>query len=188
VSNQALSAESINTITLTVTAENGTIRRSTITVVVCGNIVDGLGVTGCNGTYRTKIYGGVEWMIDNSKETCNVSGCDYDPIDRAAYGYLYSWNCAASACPSDWVFPNDADFAGLGAVLTHRSGGSDWNIGYSLAGFGIQGRDPGYQGSIGIWWSSRSSYRMWRVDSGDTSGKFGVYTYAYSCSVRCRKP
>jgi uncharacterized protein (TIGR02145 family) len=145
-------------------------------------------VTDADGnSYRTKVYNGVEWMIDNSKKTTGVTGCTYSSIDRSTYGRLYSWNCAATACPSGWVLPTDADFTALASALTATSGWSDWNSGSSLAGYGISGSYDGSQGSGGRWWSSSSSYRSWYVNSGVTSGGFGTDSSSRSFSVRCRK-
>jgi uncharacterized protein (TIGR02145 family) len=153
-------------------------------------ITDGAGITDVDGnTYRTKVYNGVEWMIDNSKKTTGVTGCTYGSIDRGDDGRLYSWNCAANACPDGWSLPTDADFSDLKTALNAKgaSAWDDWNSGSALAGGGNHGSYGGNQGSYGYWWSSSSSNRGWSVSSGDTSGSFYTYYSGYSLSVRCRK-
>jgi uncharacterized protein (TIGR02145 family) len=191
----ALSAGS-NTITLTVTAENGTTTKNYTVTVVRGGIINGPGVTGCNGTdtYRTKIYNGVEWMIDNSKEICNLT-CSYTnppyaPItNQSSYGYYYSWDCisAGQACPNGWVLPSDADFSALATALNAGSGWADWNSDFSLTGYGNNGSYSSGQGAVGYWWSSSSSYRYWGVYMGSASGDFNTGVSSNSLSVRCRK-
>jgi uncharacterized protein (TIGR02145 family) len=149
-------------------------------------------VTDVDGnTYRTKVYNGVEWMIDNSKKTTGVSGCTHSSIDRGDYGRLYSWNCVSSgqACPAGYQLPTDADFSNLETALNTEGAEAwaDWNSGSALAGFGNGGSYYGRQGSVGYWWSSSSSHRHWDVDSGNTGGFFYTYGSDYSFSVRCRK-
>jgi hypothetical protein len=174
------------------------------TLAACSDDEDakenGIGITGVNvkdadgNTYRTKVYNGVEWMIDNSKKTTGVTGCDNAPIDitqidEVDYGYLYSWSCAAKACPAGWSLPTDEDFTALESAL--NAGGdvawADWNTGSSLAGIGGGGSYGGSQGSSGYWWSSSSSNRYWFVLSGNASGSFNTRNSSYSFSVRCRK-
>jgi uncharacterized protein (TIGR02145 family) len=151
---------------------------------------------GDGNEYRTKVYNGVEWMIDNAQKplTYAINACTYSSINRTTqtlnYGHLYSWNCAASACPAGWSLPTDADFTALAAALTAggASAWADWNSGSSLAGYGASGSYLGDQGSYGNWWSSSSSNSYWFVDSGRTSGGFlTLGNNRYSHSVRCRK-
>jgi hypothetical protein len=130
--------------------------------------------------------GGVWWMIDNANKYVS-SGCTYSSIDKASYGHLYSWNCAEKACPSGWSLPTDRDFETLQSWLSAHRKWSEWNSGSSLAGGGYNGSYLGDQGSGGVWWSSSSSYRVWYVYSGDTSGNFNTRNSGYSFSVRCRK-
>jgi uncharacterized protein (TIGR02145 family) len=146
-------------------------------------------VTDTDGnTYRTKVYNGVAWMIDNSQKTTSVTGCSYRSIDRGSYGRLYSWNCAAKACPDGWSLPTDEDFEALVSALDARgaSAWKDWNSGSSLAGFSYYDFH-GDQGSYGRWWSRSSSNRGWYVSSGSTSGHFVTGSSNNSFSVRCRK-
>jgi uncharacterized protein (TIGR02145 family) len=184
-----------NTITLTVTAKDGTTQKIYTITVLRGGITNGAGVTGCKGnTYRTKIYDGVEWMIDNSKEsciTCSYTNPPYAPItNQGSYGYYYSWVCisANQACPTGWKLPSDADFTALAAALAAGNGWADWNSNYALAGYGYKGSYYNGRGSRGGWWSSSSSYSGWYVNSGSTSGIFGADGSDGSLSVRCRKP
>jgi uncharacterized protein (TIGR02145 family) len=157
-------------------------------------ITDGIGVEDGEGnTYRTKVYNGVEWMIDNSQKTAGVTGCTYDPIDRTKveeldFGYLYSWSCAATACPEGWSLPTDEDFTALRSTLaTDSVAWIDWNSGSSLAGYGSNGSYSDNQDLRGYWWSSSMSHRLWYVRSGSTSGTFNTNNSSFSFSVRCRK-
>jgi uncharacterized protein (TIGR02145 family) len=153
----------------------------------------GTTVTDVDGnTYRTKVYNGVEWMIDNSKKTTGVTGCTYNPIDRTNvsgvdYGRLYSWNCAPTACPEGWCLPSDADFKALFTALgTDTTAWADWNSGSSLVGY-YNGSYFGSQGMNGLWWSSSRSNWHWSVIGGTTSGELTTNNSNSSYSVRCRK-
>jgi uncharacterized protein (TIGR02145 family) len=199
VSGGVVTAVAAGTATITVTTEDGS-KTATCAVTVnaesSSSITDGDGVTDVDdNTYRTKVYNGVEWMIDNSKKTTGVTGCGYNPIDRtdvdgANYGIFYSWDCAASACPEGYHLPDDDDFTNLEAALDAEgtSAWDDWNSGSALAGIGSGGHYyDGSQGSRGCWWSSSSSYRFWYVGSGSTSGNLYPNGSLSSFSVRCRK-
>jgi uncharacterized protein (TIGR02145 family) len=160
----------------------------------------GATVTDADGnTYRTKVYNGVEWMIDNSRKATGFTGCTFPPItptepasgiDPAAYGLLYAWSCAAQACPEGWSLPNDTDFDNLAAALDAEGASAwveDWSSGSSLAGRGYEGSYYNSQNHYGYWWSSSSSGRNWNMDYGDTHGSFAIDDSSNSFSVRCRK-
>jgi uncharacterized protein (TIGR02145 family) len=138
-------------------------------------------------SYRVRSMGGTWWMIQNADDGATYTACTYRSIDRDAYGYLYSWSCARSACPSGWSLPTDADCTALFSWLTSNNGWSEWNSGYSLAGYGNRGNYVGGQGSLGNWWSSSSIGRNWLVGSGGTSGNFDTLGSYALFSVRCVK-
>jgi uncharacterized protein (TIGR02145 family) len=171
--------------------EDHTLATEYGTVLLKGGNANGRGITDADGhTYRTKVYGGVEWMIENSKKTTGVYGCYNNSISRGSYGRFYSWDCAHLACPSGWSLPSNADFAALASALYAEESASawaDWNFDSSLAGYGSHGSYYGYQNSGGYWWSSSSSNELWHVDRGNTGGGFATGGNSHSCSVRCRK-
>jgi uncharacterized protein (TIGR02145 family) len=193
VSGGVVTAVAAGTATITVTTTDGG-KTATCAVTVSAEsssgITDGDSVTDADGnTYRTKVYNGVEWMIDNSKKTTGVTDCTYDPIDRVDYGSLYSWSCAASACPEGYQLPGDDDFTNLEAALNAEGAAAwaDWNSGYALAGYGADGSYGNFEDSYGLWWSSGSSNMGWYVSSGGTGGTGGADNSNASRSVRCRK-
>jgi uncharacterized protein (TIGR02145 family) len=177
-------------VTLVVTAENGAQKNYTVTVV--RSSISGSKVTDDAGNcYRTKVYDGVEWMIDNAQKT-GITGCDYAPLDRTTqtlnYGCLYSWNCAALACPTGWSLPTDDNFTALKDALNAAADWADWNSGSSLAGHGIDGSYLTGQDSYGSWWSNSSTnYRRWHVAIGATGGNFYTSSSSGEFSLRCRK-
>jgi uncharacterized protein (TIGR02145 family) len=184
-------------ITLVVTAENGTTKK-TYTVTVVRSSISGSKVTDDAGNcYRTKFYNGVEWMIDNAQKPLTTdSGCTHYSIDRTTqtlnYGHLYSWDCAAAnkACPAGWTLPNNSDFtllaAALNAAADKAAAWADWNSGSALAGNGINGSYSASQDSFVCFWSSTSSGSWWYVYSGATSGG-STSGDNFSMSVRCKK-
>jgi uncharacterized protein (TIGR02145 family) len=180
------------------TSSTGCLSASRTEVVATVNslIMDGPGVTDCNGNfYRTKIYNGVEWMIDNSKKICNVAGCD-SPILNCnidIYGLLYSYNCAFLACPDGWRLPSWLEFIDLIDIFNtvRNSLGeaasivawADWNSGDALGGRGDIYNTCQDQGSSGRWWVNEHN-KISRAYAG--SSFFNDQTTGAS-SVRCIK-
>jgi uncharacterized protein (TIGR02145 family) len=176
--------------------------RTAVTATAYNCITDGEGVTDCDGNfYHSKIYDGVEWMIDNSKKTCNLATCPYYIDDGyETFGNLYFYACAASACPDGWRLPDNDDFTALNTILrSHNSVGAleDWNAGYALAGYGYLlsngisygWRDRSFSGN---WWSSSSSGDSdsnfgESLDTGGSNFQLQVWNVTRLLSVRCIK-
>jgi uncharacterized protein (TIGR02145 family) len=158
----------------------------------CGNQVTSDNVkVSVSHSYQTKVYNGVEWMIENSKELFfDVASCTKPPINSGNYGYLYSWSCAHLVCPAGWRWPNHADFIALEAALDAggASAWADWNSGFSLAGHGVNGTYVNAQGTAGGWWSSSTNLEYWNVNKNSKDGTLSSAEQSfYSFSVRCRK-
>ncbi len=55
-------------------------------------------------TYRTRVVGKLEWMMENLRFATDTSWCA--PQDSAcAMGRLYPWSQAMQACPEGWRLP-----------------------------------------------------------------------------------
>ncbi|GHT15106.1 hypothetical protein AGMMS4956_14350 [Bacteroidia bacterium] len=158
-------------------------------------------ITNTDGSnYKVRSINGTWWMIQNADKALS-SGCTNPSIDRTAidgvnYGHFYSWNCAASACPSGWSVPDDADFTALSTWLTTNSRWSEWNSGIALAGAGFNGNYYGQQGATGCWWSSDTNSTVyagettgsfWYVSKNATTGGLSAGRSSMSYSVRCIK-
>ena len=62
-------------------------------------------------TYNTVQIGDQCWMKENLNYTSDNSWCfGNDPLNCAAYGRLYTWNAALTACPSGWHLPSDNEW------------------------------------------------------------------------------
>jgi uncharacterized protein (TIGR02145 family) len=196
VSDLPLSVGDNTPVTLTVTAKDGVTQKIyTFTINRAGE--EGSATDSDGNCYRTKIYGGVEWMIDNAKKPLGTAdGCTGNSIDGGNYGnecymgHLYSWNCAAQVCPDGWRLPNDDDFNNLIAALGDDDAAwVDWNVACAMAGYSYDYDYGGMQSSLhGFWWSSTSE-RPWHATRGyktlDLSNGNGNGRYFYS--VRCVK-
>jgi uncharacterized protein (TIGR02145 family) len=155
-------------------------------------------------TYKTVKIGSQTWMAENLNFEASGSACyDNNSSNCDAYGRLYNWNAAMSACPSGWRLPSDTewtvltDFVGAnaGTKLKAASGwfgggnGTD-DFGFSalLGGYGWDGSFS-LVGDYGYWWSATegdASYawsRFMDLSYRGVSMYFGLKEYLFS--VRC---
>lgn len=78
--------------------------------------------------YRTVTIAGLEWMGDNLNYEIAGSFCYKDEEDQCmAYGRLYTWDAAKSACPAGFRLPTHENFESLWTAA-----GADFNAGYLL--------------------------------------------------------
>lgn len=79
-------------------------------------------------TYRLVKIGDRTWFGDNLNFKSEGSYClDDDDNNCMAYGRLYSWEAAKTACPSGFRLPKHEDFESL-----WNAAGADYNAGYLL--------------------------------------------------------
>jgi uncharacterized protein (TIGR02145 family) len=124
-------------------------------------------------TYKTVKIGEQTWMAENLNYKTDRSWCydDYENDENKckAYGRLYGWDAAKTACPKGWHLPSKAEWNSLieaaggknvaGKVLKSTSGweknGSDI-LGFSALPGGVRYYDGffGEAGSngAGCWW------------------------------------
>lgn len=151
-----------------------------------------------NRVYKTVIIGEQTWMAQNLNFSMSGSHCNGGlPESCLAFGLLYDWDMANTACPPDWHLPSNEEWKTLiefrggttnnqGAKL--KLSGNPWQegAGTDLYGFGAEpggnevDNEGGGIGSFGYWWtssleSSTPIYRVMyrnnsRVDSFNTPG------------------
>ena len=126
-----------------------------------------------NKVYKTLTIGSQCWMTQNLAYKSS-NGCwayNNDTSNIAAYGYLYNWFAAKSACPVGWHLPSDKEWKNLIHYLGGENlaggklkeiGSTHWkstNIGANDSLF--QHRPGGFLngfnvfsgiGECGIWW------------------------------------
>ena len=124
--------------------------------------------------YEAVLLGEQVWLTKNLKNLggsvlSNASdGVCYnnDANNCSAYGKLFDFETAKTACPAGWYLPSDAEWttltdyiggsaAAAGKLKARNFGGTD-EYGFSAlpGGFGISGGPFGSIGEYGYWWSS----------------------------------
>ena len=79
-------------------------------------------------SYRLVKIDGREWFGDNLNFKAENSYCYDDNADNCmAYGRLYTWDAAKTACPAGFRLPNQEDFESLWTAA-----GADFNAAYLL--------------------------------------------------------
>lgn len=179
-------------------------------------------------TYKTIGIGTQVWMAENLRYLPTVAGpdevsyilpyyyvYDYDGINvndakatsnYEAYGVLYNWTAAQTACPTGWHLPTDAewteliDFVGgaanAGEFLKSQSSWDNNGNGTDQYGFtalpgGYRNSNGsfGYIGSYGCWWSATESgtNNAWHRSMHYVSNSVGRADLGreVGCSVRC---
>ena len=155
--------------------------------------------------YGTVDVGGQVWMTENLRFASSESRC-YDDSDNncGAFGRLYSFNAAASACPPGWHIPSDTEWQTLEANLGMSSAdlsvasqsiarGTTEMVGTQLKAGGSSGMDilmAGWHdtelGYVGDYNLGVDTFMWSCTDDGGpniyrrwfTDGSAGVYRYA----------
>ena len=130
-------------------------------------------------SYEAVLIGSQTWIAKNlNYAAASGSRCyNNDNSNCIAYGRLYDWAEAKTACPSGWHLPSDAEWTALtnyvesnskcsgcaGTKLKAANGWSNSNgtddYGFSAlpGGFGLPSNSFGL-GGFGLWWSTTESH------------------------------
>jgi uncharacterized protein (TIGR02145 family) len=148
-------------------------------------------VTGSAGTYKTWCFtgtpGNICWMTENSKEGTS-SATTYNNNQYSGRGYYYTWEQAATACPSGWTLPGDTEW---NALRDYLNGSPDatfkkaWRLSALAGYYDLSTSRWSNWNSNGRWWSSTSSGRLYYT-SGSATGGPNTNANDYF-SVRCVK-
>ncbi|MCF0225689.1 MAG: fibrobacter succinogenes major paralogous domain-containing protein [Fibrobacter sp.] len=161
--------------------------------------------------YRLVRIDGIEWFADNLNYDAKGSFCYKDSDENCmAYGRLYTWSAAQSACPSGFRLPAQAEFEKL-----WNAAGADFNAGYLIKttygwsgetngndslGFGAMPAgnrfdDETYanMGRFAFFWSADDTLegiltgfaRVWYLTSKSMSFGYMSKEKTYGFSVRC---
>jgi uncharacterized protein (TIGR02145 family) len=162
--------------------------------------------------YKTVTIGNQTWMAENLRY--NVAGSDcYDDNSNncIAYGKLYSWAQASTACPSNYKLPSDEDWKTLELTLgmnqaktdlycynnEYRGTNQGTNIkiggisGFNalLGGFQCENKKYFYIGTEDAFWSSTKDIGVRYYSRSLKIDKPGIrrlsYPDFYQCCVRC---
>ena len=117
--------------------------------------------------YEAVLLGEQVWLTRNLNNASGGVCYNNDANNCNAYGRLFDFETAGTACPVGWYLPSDAEwtmltvYAGWASVAAAKKlkaksfGGTD-EYGFTAlpGGFGISGGPFGSVGDYGYWWSS----------------------------------
>jgi uncharacterized protein (TIGR02145 family) len=138
--------------------------------------------------YRTVKIGNLTWMAENLNFTIDDSFCYNDNTSNcAAYGRLYNWNAAMSACPAGWRLPTRQELAdliqvsgGVGAAGRKLKSAERWN---GTDSFGFSGLPGGMRGRTGAFTNIGEYGYLWSATESGREGVFYRYMATSSDSV-----
>jgi uncharacterized protein (TIGR02145 family) len=152
--------------------------------------------------YPTVRIGNVTWMAENLNFTTSGSWCyDNDTYNCTAYGRLYTWQTAMTACPPGWRLPDNADWENLvraaggsiaGQKLKSTVGWSNNGNGTDEFGFSaLPGGNRDFRGSFnlidtgGYWWSASEDGARSAMGWDLNEVRVGGVNRDFGFSVRC---
>lgn len=162
-----------------------------------------------NQTYKTVQIGNLEWMAQNLNfKDDEESWCYGKKVANCKkYGRLYTWDAAASSCPTGWRLPSAAEFDILwsasgskdeaGAKLKSKSGWKSGNgedaFGFAAlpGGFWVDDEDSGFtqEGSSAYFWSgsevNETTANYVSLDGGSSAAAWQEIDKYTGFSVRC---
>lgn len=133
-------------------------------------------------TYKTVKIGSQTWMAENLNFKTDSSFCYNDMGNNcSAYGRLYTWTAATTACPSGWHLPSKAEWEALFNIVDVPTAGiklkstSGWsNSGNGADFFGFTALPAGYRSNNGRYFSEGDFARFW---SSTENGKGGYSAF-----------
>ena len=165
-----------------------------------------------NHIYKTVKIGSQVWMAENlaflpavskfetgSDQSRNYYVEGYEGVDviaakatanYSAFGVLYNWSAAGSACPNGWHLPSDQEWATLDTYLS-KHGYVEDGLGFNVlhVGLRINTGDSGIGDKVWFWSASvNRSYALARFVSPYRATGFRYpFSKSYGFSVRCVK-
>jgi uncharacterized protein (TIGR02145 family) len=159
-------------------------------------------------TYKYIHIGYQIWMAENLRyEISNIKCYDDDPNNCEAFGMLYDWNTAKTACPSGWHLPNDTEWNTLGGFVGSNISGTRlmansnlWGSGNGTDNFGFTALPGGYFNDYFLEIGKEANF--WSATAGISVGSAhmrllsyfrellllqGFYTNNSWASIRCVK-
>jgi uncharacterized protein (TIGR02145 family) len=192
------------------------IKRSVAAAALAAFVVTAAAQTGQSGTltdkrdgrtYETMRVGAKTWMAENINAETGNSWCyDGDTSNCNAYGRLYDWEAAKTACPAGWRLPTLKEWGGFVKAVSDkeaadkkarakRGGNEDASDERRLPAIlgGGRYRISGEYSNIGgysYWWAGteKSSqytayFRYVNYGHDDIADDFDIREYGFS--VRC---
>ena len=140
-------------------------------------------------TYKTVTVGTQTWMAQNLTYKTANSYCYGDTSSNCnKYGRLYTWDAAASACPSGWHLPTKEEFETLFTVVGGQSTAGKMlksTSGWSSSGDSVSGTDAfsfsalpaGYRNGAGDFTSEGEFAYFWSSTENNYGNVYLVYLY-----------
>lgn len=165
---------------------------TTISILIAQSLFGQYGTVTHGGvSYKWMTFGTKNWMIQNlmyKPGTGKTWSYDNNTSNNIAYGLLYDFQAAKSACPSGWRLPSKADWMDLKKYLEEQgvSGFNPTYGGYAWKDYGTKFAF-GYKDGIGQYWTSDvSNNDIWAIEFGASAVPSFFWRHReYGISVRC---
>jgi uncharacterized protein (TIGR02145 family) len=141
-----------------------------------GTVVKGTFTDSRDGkTYNAVKIGNLTWMAKNLDYATSSGSWVYDNYSTSAYGRLYTWDAAKTACPSGWRLPTRREWGDLAIAA---GGTGDYGNG-GAAGTKLKSGTGNWESVKGKWGGGTDDYGFKAEPGGKRLGTHFMYAETF---------